>query len=390
MASVNNMQFVQIASILNDVREQVTGQAAAAPVNEYEFVSVGNTVLKAGFDPVLGAITQVLARTIFSNRPYQRRFAGIRKDAQEWGAITRKLAVSDKDFENDVRFDLIDGASVDMFKVNKPIILQLNFYGQTVYEKSITIFRDQLNSAFQSSAQFGQFMAMIMQNVYDMLTQAEETLARLTIANFALGKIAANNGVVHLLTEYNAQTGASLTATTVYAPENFPAFIKWMYARVETLSEMMTERTGLYQIQVTDKEIMRHTPKDKQNLMLLTPFLKEMEARVLADTFNASMIEYKSVESVNFWQAAQSPESMQGTPAYLGTDGDIIEADDPITNNKVVGLIFDDEAIGYTVTDEWAAPTPFNAKGGYTNQFWHNTKKWYNDFTEKGIILCLD
>lgn len=390
MASVNNMQFVQIASILNDVREQVTGQAAAAPVNEYEFVSVGNTVLKAGFDPVLGAITQVLARTIFSNRPYQRRFAGIRKDAQEWGAITRKLAVSDKDFENDVRFDLIDGQSVDMFKVNKPIILQLNFYGQTVYEKSITIFRDQLNSAFESSAQFGQFMAMIMQNVYDMLTQAEETLARLTIANFALGKIAANNGVVHLLKEYKDQTGVTLTATTVYAPENFPAFIKWMYARVETLSEMMTERTGLYQIQVTGKEVMRHTPKDKQNLMMLTPFLKEMEARVLADTFNESMIEYKSVESVNFWQAAQAPESMQGKPAYLGADGNIIEAADPITNNKVVGLIFDDEALGYTVTDEWAAPTPFNAKGGYTNQFWHNTKKWYNDFTEKGIVLMLD
>ena len=52
--------------------------------------------------------------------------------------------------------------------------------------------------------------------------------------------------------------------------------------------------------------------------------------------------------------------------------------------------MFDDEALGYTVMDEWAAPTPFNAKGGYTNQFWHNTKKWYNDFTEKGIILCLD
>lgn len=390
MASVNNMSFVQIASILNDVREQVTGQQAAAPVNEYEFVSVGTTVLKAGFDPVLGAITQVLARTIFSNRPYQRKFAGIRKNAQEWGAITRKLSVADKDFENDVRFDLIDGQSVDMFKVNKPIVLQVNFYGQTVYEKSITIFRDQLNSAFQSSAQFGQFMAMIMQNVYDMLTQAEESLARLTIANFALGKIAANNGVIHLLTEYNAETGASLTATTVYDPANFPAFIKWMYARVETLSEMMTERTGLYQIHVTGKEIMRHTPKDKQNLMILTPILKEMEARVLADTFHKDMIEYKSVEAVNFWQAAQTPQTMQGAPAYLGADGDIITADDPVTNNNVVGIIFDDEALGYTVIDEWAAPTPFNAKGGYTNQYWHNTKKWYNDFTEKGVILCLD
>lgn len=57
MASVNNMDFVQIATVLNDVREQVTGQASIAPVTESEFVSVGNTVLKAGFDPVLSAIT---------------------------------------------------------------------------------------------------------------------------------------------------------------------------------------------------------------------------------------------------------------------------------------------------------------------------------------------
>ena len=314
----------------------------------------------------------------------------IRMDSQQWGAITRKLAVSDKDFENDVRFELVDGASVDMFKVNKPIILQLNFYGQTVYSKSITIFRDQLNSAFESSAQFGQFMAMVMQNVYDMLTQAEETLARLTIANFILGKISANNGVIHLLTEYNNETGLALTSTTVYQPANFDPFMKWMYARLETLSKMMRNRSGLYQIQVTGKEIMRHTPVDRQNLFLYTPLLNAMKARVLSGTFNASMIEYKNVESVDFWQSINEPNQLQGTPAVLGTDGDITTPENPVTATSVIGLIADDEALGYTVTDEWAAATPFNAKGGYTNQFWHNTKKWYNDFTEKGIVLMLD
>lgn len=390
MASVNNMDFVQIATVLNDVREQVTGQASIAPVTESEFVSVGTTVLKAGFDPVLSAITQVMARTIFSNRPYERVFGSIRMDSQQWGAITRKLAVSDKDFENDVRFELVDGQSVDMFKVNKPIILQLNFYGQTVYSKSITIFRDQLNSAFESSAQFGQFMAMVMQNVYDMLTQAEETLARLTIANFILGKISAKNGVIHLLTEYNDETGLALTSKTVYQPDNFDPFMKWMYARLETLSKMMRNRSGLYQIQVTGKEIMRHTPVNRQNLFLYTPLLNAMKARVLSGTFNASMIEYKNVESVDFWQSINEPNQLQGSPAVLGTDGDITTPASPVTATSVIGLIADDEALGYTVTDEWAAATPFNAKGGYTNQFWHNTKKWYNDFTEKGIVLMLD
>lgn len=388
--AANNMTFEQVATILNDIRGQVTGTAAAAPVNESEFISVGQTVLKAGYDPILGAITQVLARTIFSNRPYARKFGGIRMDSQQWGAITRKLAISDKDFENDVRFELVDGQSVDMFTVNKPIVLQLNFYGQTVYEKSITIFRDQLNSAFRGSNEFGQFMAMVTQNVYDMLTQAEESLARLTIANFALGKLAANNGVIHLLTEYNAETGSSLTATTVYDPANFDDFVKWMYARVATLSGMMTERTALYQIQVTGKEVIRHTPLDRQKVFMYAPLLNAMKARVLAGTYHEDFLEYSDVEAVNFWQSAQTPNTMQGKPAYLLSDGTIQNAANAVTNNTVVGVMFDDEALGYTVMDEWAAPTPFNAKGGYTNQFWHNTKKWYNDFTEKGIILCLD
>ena len=233
-------------------------------------------------------------------------------------------------------------------------------------------------------------MAMVTQNVYDMLTQAEESLARLTIANFALGKLAANNGVIHLLTEYNADTGSSLTATTVYDPANFDDFVKWMYARVATLSGMMTERTALYQIQVTGKEVIRHTPLDRQKVFMYAPLLNAMKARVLAGTYHEDFLEYSDVEAVNFWQSAQTPNTMQGQPAYLLPDGTIQNAASAVTNNTVVGVMFDDEALGYTVMDEWAAPTPFNAKGGYTNQFWHNTKKWYNDFTEKGIILCLD
>lgn len=61
MPNVNNMDFYQLSTVLNAIRGQVTGVSAAAPVTEAEFVSVGNAVLKAGYDPVLGAITQVLS-----------------------------------------------------------------------------------------------------------------------------------------------------------------------------------------------------------------------------------------------------------------------------------------------------------------------------------------
>lgn len=389
MAGVNTMSFEDAAAILNNVRKQVTGETAQAPLTVDQFVSVATTTLQAGYDPVLNAITQMVSKTIFSIRPYNRKFGGIKVDQEQWGAIVRKLSLADKDFDNDVRFDLVDGQAVDMYKVNKPNVLQTNFYGQNVFEKNYTIFKDQLDNAFSGPSEFGRFMSMVVQNISDMIEQAHESIARMTLGNFIGGKNAANNGVIHLVTEYNSATGQTLTPATIYAPANFPNFIKWMYARVATISSLMTERSQKYQINVTGKIINRHTPKELQKIYLYAPLLKEMEARVLADTYNDNFLRYADVEDVNYWQSIESPMSINVTPSYMKPDGTIDTAEaQSITN--IAGVLFDRDALGYTTVNEWSATTPLNAKGGYWNTFHHFTERWWNDFTEKGVVLLLD
>lgn len=388
--SVNTMSFEDASAILNNIREQVTGESAIAPVNTSEFVSVATTLLQQGYDPVLNAITQMVSKTIFSIRPYNRKFGGIKMDSEQWGAIVRKLSIADKDFDEDVRFELVDGQSIDHYKVNKPNILQTNFYGQNVYEKNYTIFKDQLDNAFSGPAEFGRFMSMVVQNVSDMIEQAHESIARMTIGNFVGGKKLANNGVIHLLTEYNAETGESLTATTVYAPANFGNFMKWMYARVATLTALMTERSVEFQINVTGKEINRHTPYEYQKVYLYAPLLNGMNARVLAETFHDDFLEYADVEAVNYWQSIESPMALNVTPSYMGANGLIVTAQESQSITNLVGVIFDRDALGYTTVNNWSATTPLNAKGGYWNTFHHFTERWYNDFTEKGLVLLLD
>lgn len=387
--SVNTMGFEQAATLLNNIRKQVTGETALAPANTSEFISAAQTTLQAGYDPVLNAISQMVSRTIFSIRPYSRRFAGIQVDSQKWGSITRKLSISDKDFEEDKRFELVDGQSIDMFKVNKPEILQTNFYGQNVFNKSYTIFRDQLDNAFSGPDEFGRFMTMVTSNVSDMVEQAHESMARLTIGNFVGGKYADNVDVIHLLTEYNAQTGSSLTATTVYAPANFPEFIKWMYARVATISQLMTERSTKYQVQVTGKTINRHTPLDRQKVYLYAPLMNEMNARVLADAYHDDFLRYSDTEAVNYWQSIDTPDAINVTPVMMNADG-TVTARDPQSINKIVGVMFDEDALGYVTIHNWSATTPFNTKGGYWNVDHNFTERYFNDFTEKGVVLLLD
>ena len=391
--AVNDLTFNQLSKVLNSIVQQATGQQAQLATNTAEFVSVAQTALKTGYDPVLQAISQVLSRTIFSIRPYTRKFGGLMVSNQQFGNIVRKLNIADKDWEEDSRFELTDQNSVDMYKVNKPSILQNNFYGANVFEKSLTIFKDQLDCAFSNPDEFARFVSMTLTNASDMIEQAHENLARATLANFIGGKISGDTAsVIHLLTEYNTITGLKppLTAETVYQPANFKPFMQWVYSRVASLSSLMTERTQKFHINVTGKEITRHTPINKQKVYLYAPARYQTETMVLADVYHDNFLRMADNETVNFWQSIDKPDEINVQPVYLQADGTLKSDDPPVNQKGIFGVMFDEEAAGYTVVKQWSSPTPFNSRGGYSNIFWHFTDRFWNDFTENGIVLLLD
>lgn len=391
--AVNSLTYEQISTVLNDLTEQVTGKSVLGNVDSQDFTSVATTALSAGYDPLLNAISQMVGKTVFSVRPYTRKLRGIQVDNQKWGYITRKLAVADKDFENDASFSMEDGSMYSPWYVNMPNVLQLNYYGQNVFEKSISIFKNQLDGAFTSRDQFGSFISMVMSNVMDQIEQSRETAARMTLGNFICGKIEAQNGVIHLITEYNtemayspAKAWADIKADTA----EYDKFIKWMYARIATLSSFMTERTDLYQIQVTGKPITRHTPVNRQKFYMISDFLNAMKARVLSGTYNEDFLKYADVDELNFWQSPNAPMSIYMSPAFLKSDGTIDTEDAQSAYTNIVGVLFDEDALGLTVMDEWTMSTGMNAKYGYSTEYFHYIIRYWNDFTEKGIVLCLD
>lgn len=391
--SVNDLTITDVGTILTSIAKQATGASTLSVNNTKDFITVAQTTLKVGYDPLIASISQVLSKTIFSIRPYYRKFAGINVSNQQFGNITRKLNISDKDWETDERLPLTDAASVDMYKVIKPSILQTNFYGANKYQRHITIFKDQLDTAFASPDEFGRFITMVMQNATDVIEQGHETLARSVIANFIGGILAdEDNGTrtIHLLTEYNDLTGQTLTAETVYQADNFGNFMKFVVARIKSLSAMFTERTHLYQTQVTDKPITRHTPYRNQKLYLFSPTQYLTETAVLTDLYNDQYMKLMDFERVNFWQNPNSPDALNVMPIYLKRDGTLTSPTAAVNKPHVFGVLFDDEALGYTVVNQWSATTPFNAAGGYSNVYYHFTDRYWNDFTEKGVVLLLD
>lgn len=387
----NDLTFDQVSTILNGVMEQATGQTSLAAVNTAQFVTQAQTALKIGYDPIMAAISQVLGRTIFSVRPYTAKFRGLMRSDQQWGNHVRKINYVDKDFENAQEWTLTDGQAVDQYTVNKPGVVQTNFYGFEVFQRHVTVFRDQLDNAFRGPDEFGQFIGGVMQNISDQTEQAHESMSRASLANFIGGKVAGDaDNVIHLVTEYNAYAGTSLTADTVHAPENFEPFIKFAYARIKTIAGLMSERSQRFHVNLSSGAIMRHTPADRLKMYVLAQELNTIQTTVLSSVFNEQFLRLVDYEEVNFWQSIDTPDSINVQASYLQTDGTIKNADSATTTEGVFAVLFDEEAVGQNTANRSVDVTPYNAAGKYWNTFYHFTERYWNDFTENGAVFLLD
>lgn len=402
--SVNTLTFEQVSTVLTSIVHQATGQAVLTPTDTGSFVSVAQVALRADRDAVMQAISNVLGRTIFSVRPYSAKMTGLMMDTFRWGNVMRKLSIADKDWKDDPAYDWPalwdagqtppsgDGQSIDPWTINKPDILQTNFYGSSVYFDEYTIFEDQLETAFTGPEQLASFLGMVTNNISDRLEQSNEGLRRGLVANAIAAVIdeGITDRVVHLLTEYNTQTGLSLTATTVYQPANFPAFMKWVYSRIAAISALMTERSEKYQTIINSKHVMRHTPYQDQRVYMFAPARFDIDARVLADTFHDNYLRYADVETVNYWQSIDSPAAISITPAYTDSSGVLYSPTSPVTADNVFGLIFDRDCMGMTMLDNRILATPLNTKGLYRNMHIHSKRRVVQDLTEKCVVFLLD
>lgn len=388
--SVNSMALEDVYTLLNSLHAQVTGNASLTATDVSSFISVATSTLQAGTDTVYNELMQTIGRTIFAVRPYSARFSGLKADEARWGGIIRKISYGDDDIAAESFQHPVDGQSVDQYVQKKGQILEMRYYGSDIYQDGYTVYRDQLINAFSGPDQLGSFVAGKVTNMSNKWNQYEEELARAALANFIAGKISMNNGVIHLLTEYNTLTGSSLTITDLYTPAAQRPFWQWVRARINTLSRRMESRSSEYQVQITGKNINRHTPVQNQKIYLLADYLDVIDTMVNTNTYHNEPLKYADVQGVDYWQAFDTPDQINIKPAIINASGVVSAAANAVVESDILGVIFDEDAVAYNIKDREIANTPYNARGRYYNTWLSANTQYMNDFTEKGIVLVLD
>ena len=410
---------VDACAIVQAMVEEMTGQTGSiATVTSSNFVSVGETILRSGTENTVNTLSLVLGRSFMAVREYKaklmimnalnsglyanriRKISYYSRKAQESGAFNTNLNTNHAmGYDNGSN----GGASLPtMWEQNAPVPLELNFGGRSVWDDSTTVYEDQLQAAFRSPEDFAAFVNGIMVEKGNDIESQKEAFNRMTLLNYIAGIYdlnAVNGAAIDLTAAYNTDRALSPAVTTAQilgTPAILEDFVKFFVETVKVLSDRLTHRSALYHwspaktVGGASYELLRHTPKDKQKLIMYKPFWIKAEATVMPSIFNPQYLKVENFEGVDYWQNENAPMAINVTPAIPDISDPTQQiAGTNVALDNVLGVLYDEDALMVDYQLDSSYSTPVEARKRYRNIWWHFAKNAINDFTENGILLYM-
>ena len=404
--------------IINLLVREATGQdATIQAVDPSTFVSVGETVLATGVENTLNALSMVLGRTFMAVRPYNAKLgilnsinSGLYANRLRKISFYAREAVIDGASNTDLKTNFADGydngtnggaSTASMWEQNQPMPLEMNFGGSSEWQTVTTVYEKQLQVAFRSPEDFVSFVNGIMTEKGNDIESEKEAFNRMTLLNAMAGVYDLASympgSAINLTTEYNNYFGTSkLTADLLTT--DLESFLQFFTSEIKTISDRMTNRSAKYHWPVTKTvsgvtySILRHTPRDRQKLMIYKPFWYKAEAIVKSAIFNPQYLDINNFEGVDFWQNENDSSAISITPAIpdaAGSNSGAQTAGTAVALDYVLGFMFDEDALMVDYQFDSATTTPLEARKHYRNMWWTMRKNAICDFTENMILLYM-
>lgn len=411
-------------ALMNLLVKEATGQDATIQVvDSSTFVSAGELVLSTGTENVLNSLSLVLGRTFMAVRPYKaklsiinalntdlytsrmRKISFYSRSAQASGDFNTQLytnlAAGYDNGENGV--DAVTGDPVStksMWVQNPAVPLEINFAGQSVWEDSTTVYEYQLKTAFRSEDEFAQFVSGIMTEKGNDIESQKEAFNRMTILNhiaaiYATEGTLANGRVINLTAAFNSRFGTSYTSAQLRSTY-LKDFLAFFVATFKLTSRMMTYRSAKYHwspaktVGGVSYTLLRHTPYDRQRVMLYEPLFTEAEALVLPEIFRPNYLDIDTqYEGIDYWQNINDPSAIDVIPAIPDASGAQTVGSE-VELPYIVGMIYDADSLMIDYQLERSYSTPLEARKAYRNIWWSFSKNAISDLTENAVIFTME
>lgn len=372
----------QIYQTLNTINTEVAQGAALVNEDLSNIADVGTTIFSSQWkDNYVKALIDRIGRFEFVERPYSGYAPSIIRNSWEFGSILAKAKTKNFEAKANPSWNLQAGQTVNQFEYNPPEVQQKFWNKKTAWQIDCSFAEIQVKSAFTSAEEMNRFFSMIESTIDNSRTQNMDNLIQRTINNFMGEKIHAANGVINVLSLYNADYGTTLTAAKAHTDKQFLRYLAFLML---DLKDRLKVRSELYNMGGTGYP--RHTPLETLHVVLNSLYGRAMDVFMSADTYHDDMVKIGAYETVPFWQGSGPSYSVAdrtGIDVTLASDGTTT-----VQQPYIVGVLFDRDAVALN-NENMRVTSAYNANGEYYNNFYKVDSNQFNDLSENGIVLVL-
>lgn len=392
MGIISNAALVQVT---NAAIAQATGDTTAGnltALDDTTVVELGEKLNIQDGEITNGSPADIFFKTLLS------RIGQIRIDDRSYVATLPKLFVSPVEWglmSEFIKFDLSDVMVDEMWNPNgfinyneqggpaegqriagiefgtfKPAVRAKLYKKAHAIMVALTKAREQMFTAFNNLAEYESFAAGLDISVKNTLQLKAEVYALMTVST-GIAVAEKNGNRIKLLTEFNTETGQTLTKT---AALNDPKFIQFALGRIAETKDNLKRMTMSY----NNHETL--TFSSDANVILLNKFANKAKFMGRANTFNEELLGIGDYDKVSSWQAVKSATtttpfnfddaSSISLTAEAWSDISGTETEETKTIQNIIGVIYDRWAMGITV-DKKKVTSQYSAARDTTNFFYH-------------------
>lgn len=386
------MDYVQVYNIVNAANRQMWGADAISVNNLAGLISLGNLVYStdSNKDGFLGTLVDRINQTLFRTLDNRVQFPSFIRDEIEYGAILQKVNIDVMPAQS-AQWARIgeNDFTPNQFKIDKPSV-KVMYFGdpRLCWEFDLTVPDTLYKTAFTSESKMAAFISGLMRAMDKSLTESINSMNHAALCNLIAEKFKANHNIVHVVTEFNHETGASLTSTNCRYNE---AFNRYFSMRLDNYIQYMAESSVLYNEGIGGEEQLRATQRDNMHCLISADVAGAMKFNLYND-FNYDFVKLPMYDEYVSLQGS-------GTTAHNYVDDTTIkvipssekDAETPTEINKsyIAAVLCDREAIFTTWRDMFTA-TDRNNRNRYTNFTAGCGLAWGNDLSENCVIFQFD
>lgn len=383
------MKVTQLKDIINSVTSEVLGKTDVVNEDLSNIVDVGKEIIDTdNVDNYVKKLVNHIGKVLFTNRIYSGSVPSVLMDSWEFGSILEKISADLPLASENDSWKLEDGQSYDQDVFYSPKVTAKFYNSKVTFDIPLSFTEEQVKESFDNVNQLNGFISMLETSVQNSMTVKLDSLVMRTINNMTAQTLALNTDLtkstvtaVNLLTDYNTQSGQTLTSAKALQT---PEFIKYASLRIALYQDRMSKMSTLFN--AGGKE--RFTPKDQLHLVLLSDFAKSSDVYLESDTYHNDLVTLPNYETVPYWQASGTDYSFKDISKIDVKTESSTNTPTTVTADGILGVMFDTNALGVSNLNQ-RVTTNFNARAEFFTNWYKFDAGYYNDMNENYVVFYI-